>query len=242
MEVQRHPYLTRGIDRTPGAVFDMLADDELWARKGVLLARINMGVGTIDLYLTHLYSGEGLLADAPWYVKLALPGAATMPPTNEEREDVRSAQLRELADFIRDTHRPQNVAVLCGDLNIDARGGPGAFRGLEQLRELTAERDLIDIWVFQREADPGFTIGNFGTICDVLQSDRRFCADPTAPDLGGAHRIDYLFIERPQAQHSFMLDVTRVRRRPFQWSTEDGIQLFMSDHLGLDCTLFASRK
>jgi hypothetical protein len=83
VEVQRRPYRTRGIHRQFRAL-DLLADDELFAQKGVILTRLDMGVGTVDLYLTHLYFGTGLLADALWVLINAIPG--TQRPTNEERE------------------------------------------------------------------------------------------------------------------------------------------------------------
>jgi hypothetical protein len=61
---------------------------------------------------------------------------------------------------------------------------------------------------------------------------------PTA-DTGG--RIDYLFVQRPLPEHTFRLDVSRIRRRPFQRPLGPGdSQPFLSDHLGLEVTLFIS--
>jgi len=109
------------------------------------------------------------------------------------------------------------------------------------------KHNLVDVWASQigqdpgRGQDPGGTGGDFKKICDKLQAgDIRFCADPSKINSG--YRIDYILMEQPQAQHAFMLDVTRVRRRPFERPQPTDDQQFMSDHLGLDCTLIASRK
>ena len=243
VEKQHQTYKTRGVHRNFKAL-DMLADDELFAQKGALLIRINMGVGIIDLYLTHLYFGTGLLADAPWWVVVKnIPG--TERPTNEEREAVRSAQLAELSKFIQKTHRPENIAMLCGDFNIDGNKHDAKYAGFTAVQKLMTDHNLVNAWLSPLpqpgDTDPGDTGGNFKTICDKLQAgDNRFCEDPS--DMNGGYRIDYILVERPQAQHSFMLDVTRVRRRPFARKQATDDQAFMSDHLGLDCRLLASRK
>jgi hypothetical protein len=244
VETERRPYTTRGIHREFRAL-DMLADDELFAQKGALLARINMGVGTVDMYLTHLYFGTGLVSQASWWWALGMIVPGTHEPTNAEREAVRSAQLAELGDFIQETRRPENIVMVCGDLNIDGTGNNADYAGLMAVQQLMTKHNLIDVWASQRGQDPGGigggTGGDFNAICGVLQAgDSRFCKDPSS--IGGGYRIDYILMERPRAQHAFMLDVTRVRRRPFTRPQATDGETFMSDHLGLDCTLLASRK
>jgi exonuclease III len=71
-----------------------------------------------------------------------------------------------------------------------------------------------------------------------------YCQEQTwyQPDATG-NRIDYIFIERPTAAHVFMLDVSRIRRRAFKRSgSHTQPQFFLSDHLGLEVTLYASPK
>lgn len=236
---QRHEYTTRGIDRTPGPVLDMLTDDELWARKGVMLVRIDTGVGVLDVYFTHLYFGTGLGLDG-----IPAVGPLLYPPSNTEREDVRSAQLKELSGFFESTHHAANVAVVCGDFNIDATGQDLGYTGVQALQQFISRHDLQDMWLSPHGEFAGCTGGNFGKICPPVQSpnDPRFCNETTDVESSNGYRIDFLFVERPQTGHSFMLDITRVRRRSFPRPQVTEDQAHMSDHLGLDCTLLASHK
>lgn len=236
---QRHEYTTRGIDRTSGPVLAMLTDDELWARKGVMLVRIDVGVGVLDVYFTHLYFGTGLGLDG-----IPAVGPFLYPPNNTEREDVRSAQLKEFSGFFESTHHGPNVAVVCGDFNIDATGQDPEYSGVQALQQFISRHDLQDMWLSPHGEFAGCTGGNFGKICPPAQShnDSRFCNEATNVDLSNGYRIDFLLVERPQTCHSFMLDITRVRRRSFPRPQVTEDQAHMSDHLGLDCTLLASQK
>lgn len=238
IELRRHSYQARGIDRWPGQVLDMVADDELWAGKGVLLARVDVGVGIVDLYLTHLYFGTGLAGtDVSQYFP------HVVPPSNQERRDVRQAQLQELSAFITATHRPEHVAVVCGDFNIDASGRDPEYGGHDALSDFIAHHNLEDRWISPHAGLMGSTGGDFEQICPLPQSgDLRFCDDPAVSDDSGGYRIDFVLIERAAPQHVFDLDCTRVRRRPFPRPQATGGQAHMSDHLGLDCTWLASRR
>lgn len=238
VEVQRRGYHTRGIDRTPGSVLDMLADDELWAQKAVLLLRIDVGVGMIDLYVTHLYFGTGLAGSdvGKFFAQLT-------PPNNSERTGVRSAQLEELGQFITDTHHSQHIAVVCGDFNIDASAHDPDYGGVDALQHFIASHNLEDRWLTPHADVMGSTGGDFTKICATSQlGDSRFCFDVTAVGQTQGYRIDYVLVEKPTAQHGFMLDVTRVRRRSFLRPQVTDDQAYMSDHLGLDCTFLASPK
>lgn len=237
LEVVRHGYKTRGIDRSPTALLDLVTDDELWAQKGVLLVRLDAGVGVIDFYLTHLYFGEGITADTD--IGKFFPTVA--PPTNAERAAVRSAQISELRDFMAATHRPEHIAVVCGDFNVDANGQAAAYGGLQALQNFMADRHLEDRWSVPHAALTGSTDGNFGAICPASwPTDARFCLDATSSD--GGRRIDLLLVEQPTPEHTFTLDVTRIGRRSFPRPVPTEDQAHMSDHLGLDCTLLASPK
>jgi hypothetical protein len=236
VEVRRHEYDTRGIDRTPGRLLDMLADDELWAKKAVLLVRISVGVGVIDLYLSHLYYGTGLAGSN---VGQFFPHIA--PPSNGERKGVRSDQLKELSQFMNATHRAENVAVVCGDFNIDANGKDPNYAGLDALQDFLSKHHLQDRWLIPHEDSVGATGGDFSKICAAPQPrDVRYCLDTTALNVNDGYRIDLILVEEPHTQHSFMLDITRVRRRSFPRLHATEGQAHMSDHLGLDCTFVAS--
>jgi exonuclease III len=217
----------------------MLSDDELWARIGVLLVRIDVGVGVLDVYLTHLYFGTGLGLDS-----IPMVGPLLHAPNNTERADIRSAQLKELSNFIETTHHAGNVAMVCGDFNIDANEHDPEYSGSQALQQFTSRHDLQDMWLSPHGELPGCTGGDFGKICIPVQppNDSPFCNETTDSESSNGYRIDFLLVERPQPGHSFMLDVTRVRRRSFPRPQVTEDQTHMSDHLGLDCTLLASRK
>ena len=79
-----------------------------------------------------------------------------------------------------------------------------------------------------------------------------YCDDYASDGDDDKARIDYVFVADPVASHSFYLDVSRVRRRPFprpgrdtdvfyeNHEDEEGPN-FLSDHLGLELTVVASR-
>lgn len=237
VDVKRRAFDTRGIDRFPGRLLDMVADDELWAQKGILLVRIDTGVGEVDLYVTHLYFGTGLAGSD---VAKFFPHVT--PPTNSEREAVRTRQLEQLGQFITETHRPENVAMVCGDFNIDASGKHPDYAGLAALQQLMNQHNLEDRWIEPHGKLEGATGGKFDKICGALQTgDPRYCDDTaSSSDTTDGYRIDLILVEKVKPQHSFMLDVTRIRRRPFPRAQVTENQAYMSDHLGLDCTLLAS--
>lgn len=95
-------------------------------------------------------------------------------------------------------------------------------------------------------------IDTFDTICMIFPQNQVkpestnendfYCDERILYDKNATgERIDYLLIERPTELHSFMLDVSRIRRRAFK---RRGIhtepQIFLSDHLGLEASLFVS--
>ena len=102
-----------------------------------------------------------------------------------------------------------------------------------------------------REKDFGNVCGNpgLGGLVPAGAGSERdfFCNDLQPADRG---RIDYIFVERPRAEHSFNLDLARVRRRTFGRSDvrvaaqpeENDREYYLSDHLGLDTVLIASAR
>lgn len=240
-------------------------DTDAWACKGVLLTRIDVGVGVIDLYNTHCISGNDLLGHSD--VGKHIP-ALQVPEGYEDA--LRLAQAGELREFVRTSHLPENVAIICGDTNIRAEeAAPGfpetptyrALKGL--LTDIPLEAKPVsvsfdDLWAMQRAFRParlnnqGYTHGDsdvserFAEHCPVMPSpddpDQAECDEQQATNPQHGGRIDFIFIERPTADHAFTLDCSRVRRRPFRHAGLPEQQLYLSDHLGLDLTLIASPR
>ena len=129
-----------------------------------------------------------------------------------------------------------------GDFNINAHGDEYPF-----FRDLMSGLGMRDQWACQSavlsgETPPvgfyGYTDGADDSIAP-LDDTGAFCVDSAGEGaVDGKKRFDYIWIELPRANHGFNLDVTRVRRRPFLRPNPPGG--YMSDHLGLDCTLIFS--
>jgi hypothetical protein len=198
-------------------------DSDFYARKGVLLTRIPIGFGEIDLYSTHFYYGGGLPSTP-----------VTSEPTPEQRRNWRTLQLADLKQIIQGTHKPQNVMILVGDFNIDAHRQRDLL-GYEHLTAVTKELDLDDTWPLQF---PGGKVAHGGTSCGQPEgTDDCVTSSQTNPD--EQPRIDYLFVERPTGMHTFNLDVTRIELLDFPRA---GDFASLSDHRGLAYSLLCSPK
>jgi hypothetical protein len=232
----------------------IVADSDKWAEKGVLLTKLAVGEGNIELFSTHLFSGD--------------------VSSEADRAKVRAAELREFVEFFKASHDPRNVAIFCGDLNINA--GTEDYRGLRGELEAIRLPDgtttgFDDFWLYgvsDPAADPlGGTNRDgdghdparekdFSNVCragagpgwaagDVPRD--FFCDDRFRSDRG---RIDFIFVEQPQPGHTINLDLARIRRRTFGrpdsavfvQAREDDREYFLSDHLALDTLLIASPR
>ncbi|MFC7739167.1 endonuclease/exonuclease/phosphatase family protein [Roseomonas sp. GCM10028921] len=249
------------VARSFDAAGNKLLDTDAWASKGVLLTRIRLGAGVVDLYNAHLISGGDFpLIEA---FKVVTPAFAAQS-SDEALNAKRLAQVDELVAFIRDTHRPENVAIFCGDMNIEAVSFDGRDMPTYQaMKHKLSTVGLRDAWAWQQSFQPklegriGPTHGaedagrerfNNG-ICTVLRPDTAgnpanvgFCNDNEEPTNSGdvnagAGRIDYIFVEDPTPLHTYTLDMTRIRRNPFEWSGLPENQAYLSDHIGQDTTL-----
>lgn len=201
-------------------------DTDHYAEKGVLLTRIPLGFGEIDLYSTHLYFGNDL-PETP----------VTGPPTEEQRNGWRRLQLQEIVAFVNSTHKPQNVAILTGDFNIDAYGHHH-YGGASDLAAITQELGLRDAWLEQFSDRPA---AHGGTDC-ALDASRLDCVTSSGTETDAQPRIDYLFVEEPKGEHSFDVDVTRIKLRDFPRRTFAENQASLSDHRGLDFHLLCSPR
>ncbi|MEL6869373.1 MAG: endonuclease/exonuclease/phosphatase family protein [Pseudomonadota bacterium] len=162
------------------------------AQKGVLLTEIDLGAGSIDLFSTHL---------------------------NAVNSSTRGKQVGELLRFVAKHRSKRNVTIVVGDFNIDGRKSEYA----DLLRRMASE-GLHDVWL-SRGSRLGATVkkSSYDSICRLDHSNdycRDFSGDDdplpgTPSDRLPGHRLDYIFIQAPSSDHSFDLDISRVRRRPF---------------------------
>jgi len=242
--VASHVFNTQGVS----GMFGRLVDSDLWAGKAVLFTLVDVRVGAIELYSAHLYSGGDLLA--------AVPGMDVKAPTEDEKRGIRNQQVDELIQFFKSTHKPWNVAIITGDFNIDAHNQTEYNDLMARMNQI----NMQDYWVAQRTAAPGYTnvsghdedaveiTNRMPQVCKRTK-DSHYCDEPapaaTAKDLaptGPGDRIDYIFVERPTNDHTFNLDLTRIRRRPFERQNKTEGMNYSSDHLGLDVTFIASPR
>ncbi len=266
-----HKYKTTGVTRSCDLGYAVDADK--WSCKGIQRTLIDVGLGYIEVYSTHLYSGGDMLTDK-WGA-----GIFGGEPTKQEKIEIRLAQVEELAQFIAKTHAPGNVAIIAGDFNI--QGYPNIPeisharpKMLDRLRSING--CIFDDWY----SLPTFSFPNYDNkggdtvrwggeenpefkyckkapspISPVGSNGDYYCVDnynlikPSEDASDTDARIDYIFVQRPVSSHTFTLDVSRIRRRAFKRSeenakiVEDGKpQYFMSDHLGLEVTLFVSPR
>jgi len=225
-------------------------DSDAWSNKGAMLNVIDLGFGQLEVFQTHLYYGGGL-PEVP---------ILTEQPSYDERMNVWRAELAELAEFYRQHHQPQNVAVLTGDFNMSGVN----VREYAELRRMIDSLNLHDLWawdIYRHHPSEGltcrFTDGDesgwkrdFADECASLtQPDcqgRRceYCDDRPfmPPPVSGVGRYDFIFVERPIPSHRYNLEVSSVLRRPFPRQTVTESEAFLSDHLGLELMLIASPR
>ena len=82
---------------------DYKRDADFWSNKGMLLNVIDLGVGQLEIFQTHLLYGGGLLGS---------------DPSDEDRLKIQRDELQQLADFYLALHQPHNVAIVTGDFNM----------------------------------------------------------------------------------------------------------------------------
>lgn len=204
-------------------------DTDAWASKSVMLTRVDLGPGKIDLYSTHLNWGGDipeLAFDVPKYGRVVInrdiPGAQMR---------TRLRQCEEIVAFIDRTHDPRNVAVLTGDFNIDG-SDPAEYA---QLLRILDGANLVDQWKWHFGGSvPGMTSGTFENICKLTSHSRFICDETESPPTEeGGSRYDYLFVEKPTSEHEFNLDLSLLERRPYRYSSPRAKPRYLSDHIGL---------
>lgn len=220
---------------------DPLRDADAWSRKGVLRTLLELGQGwRVELYSTHLFNGGGILEFDP-----ADPYEATLAGlfpklTPEERLAIQLQQVDEVIAYIAQTHKAEHVAMLVGDFNVNAND---AAQYAELVKRVSSV-ELVDLWPYWhqqaaptlKKPKPRGDTTHPDEVCDPPNG--AFCGEPGQPK--NSERIDFIFVQRPKPTHPFVLDITRVRRRPFPRGGSASSHL--SDHLGLDIKLIASPR
>lgn len=249
----------KSVDIVPGIgpSVDISLDSDFYAEKGVMFTEIVTPFGTVEVFSTHLMFGGGFGKVGEDLINAATPFEGHISESSrDERFDIQKNQLDELIEFYHALHHPDNVAIICGDLNIDGSNG-------DHFRELTNRLAAIrmkDAWAegpFKNNLGGGQTArnddddtktqeGNFDNVCTGLATNGDYCDDSRTPDHPPPDdcvgRFDYIFVEDPHPDHKCNLDLSRVRRRQFRRPQATDGQFFLSDHLGLETTLIVSRK
>jgi hypothetical protein len=237
-----------------GPTIHVSLDSDFYANKGVMLTEILTPHGIIEVFSTHLFFGGGLGDAAGLLVNALTPfGKHVSESTPEERFNTQMAELAELVDFVTAQHKQENVAIICGDFNIDG-ADPAKFASLK-----ARLAGFTDVWAeggFPNDLQGGYTTRNddgagpiqldFKPVCTELPGSDEYCDDSSKPatqiEFDGIGRYDYIFVQDPQPSHTAMLDLTRVRRRQFHHVAQTGDQNFLSDHIGLETTLIVSQN
>jgi hypothetical protein len=245
----------RRIVKTEHLIFNnrgsKIKDTDAWANKGILLNVIDVGFGQLEIYQTHFYYGGGM--------------PVIKDPPDKERMDVRRAELVELANFYREHHQPQNVALITGDFNLNGAN----VREYAEMKRIMDSLNMRDLWawdVYGHNPSEGNTCrytdgpesgwhreftGHFdGAVCKPLEQFdrqgqwRQYCDDKEfhAPPPRGVGRFDYIFVENPTTSHQYHLEASRILRRPFPLSREIEGEKYLSDHLALELTLYCSPR
>jgi hypothetical protein len=250
------------IDPTILPAFDVSLDSDFYAEKGVLLTEIDTELRTadnqpvfIEIYSTHLMFGGGLPKAVETLANTLTPFTDHIGPSNsQERFAIQMQQIDELVEFYHQNHHPQNVAILCGDFNID---GTNTQEFTVFKRRLSAI-GMTDAWTEGPLGNPGSgqTARNddgetpneddFTKVCFPSSNPKAmdYCDEtqilPSPSKYVG--RFDYIFIEVPTIDHLCNVDFGRIRRRQFKRQRPTPNQQFLSDHLGLETTFFVSLK
>jgi len=141
---------------------------------------------------------------------------------------------------------------------------PKGITEFEMLNELFTELGFTDMWT-TRNGTPGYTShmdvnGIANQICRPDAINNNLCDDINVPatladfdsnftndddNTANSGRLDYMFINQPNNNHTFSLDFTRPRRTRFERradAPERDCLAFLSDHLGLTTRLIMAPR
>lgn len=181
------------------------------SNKGVLYNTINLGIGKIDLYTTHLFWGSGEFNPI-------------------EKTDIQLAQLKELTEFIKETHNPKHVVVVAGDMNINpgkSHVNGGAYEKMRDLLsnitiKIGSKISLEDLWKIKGGKRGGTNTPTQGCPIETRLTNPTsgilYCNDDSNEPSEAKNeegRYDYIFVQKPTASHDIIIDYSRMKRRPF---------------------------
>ncbi|MBA2661285.1 MAG: hypothetical protein H0U74_03270 [Bradymonadaceae bacterium] len=237
-----------------------IRDPDFWANKGVLLTEIDLGFGGIELYTTHLFSGQvigealwlglqRLTRRRPWLAgtlarALQNPVAARLLDRFEAQRHffslpkkkrllVQRAQLRQLNEFICRHHRAQNVVVVAGDFNLNWHDASARALLADTLDQLAGAGIVLDdVWAGARANDSSLvTMIEPACLFEYEQS------QASTPEW-----LDYVFIERETEAHEATLAIASQQLRHFARQPGSEGMRFLSDHIGLEVMLRAAPR
>jgi endonuclease/exonuclease/phosphatase family metal-dependent hydrolase len=205
-----------------------------FSNKGILLTTIDLGIGKVDLYSTHLFWGETVVEDIASYYskgisKIAQIFQIEIKPVNL-RTLIQLAQLKELTEFIKETHNPKHVVIVAGDMNIN----PGKSRvngeAYEKMRNLLSnitlkngvKISLEDLWKIKGGKRGGTNMPTQGCAIETRLTNPTsgilYCNDDSNEPTEAKNeegRYDYIFVQKPVSSHDIIIDFSRMKRRPF---------------------------
>ncbi len=180
-----------------------------WSNKGVLHTTIDLGIGKIDLYTTHLFWGSGEFNPI-------------------EKTKIQLNQLKELTEFIKETHNPKHLVIVAGDMNINPGRSKENDSAYEKMAELFSsitlkngsKISLEDLWKIKGGKKGGTNMPKKG--CEPEKRIKNpvtgicYCNDDTddVKDLDEG-RYDCIFVQKPSESHDINIDFSRMKRRPF---------------------------
>ncbi|RYE24437.1 MAG: hypothetical protein EOP45_05825 [Sphingobacteriaceae bacterium] len=240
----------------------IVTDSDWLSNKGILFTKVDTGFGLIEIFCTHLFFGGGLPV-----VEGSSPTERTKVKIAETKQLLAfyhvHHKVQNVALIVGDFNIDAN-ANLNRPPYINSPFSPSPYsvdeynREYKALKALMYEHNFYDLWVwdiYKRQPNTGYTTRytdddddldkDFAT-CRSMSGD--YCDDsridePKRHNLGEG-RLDYVFIQKPEKDHTFNLDVTIPKRKAFKQRTQKGDEYenFLSDHLGLSFDIIVSPK
>lgn len=262
-----YQYRTAGTSHTTpgGCDFGKMVDADHWARKGIQRTLVDVGFGFIELYSTHLYSG-GDMPDELCFFFGGPPEEEEKRNVRKAQIDelaqfvARTHDPRNVAIIAGDF----NVGILERAGLLERLGWVDGlifddWYSLPVFTEVYPKAypdgspcDPAQLGHTSRDGEND-TFDAHCKYSDKLEAPVHsqhdyYCDERIPPDVEPngnvkGERLDLILIQRPVMSHTFNLDVSRIRRRAFKrFGEHPQSRSFMSDHLGLEVSLFISPR
>ena len=210
----------------------VLRDIDALSSKGVLKVSIDIGVGVLSIFSTHIYNG----------------GHSILEATEDHRDSVKQSQFEQTASMIEEEQRlhPERVCILGGDFNRD--GSDNSDVRYQRLAAIMSGAGMRDLWDQRATDEVGNPTNGSTSIAETdITETRRLCPVTARSDIycdervtnSGVGRIDYIFVQTPTVTHTFDIELQRPRRIYFEMDSPIEGMRYLSDHLGLETVIFA---